>query len=51
LVPIGNAAFARRVLVNSSDLKETILPDGDHFILWNRYPVVREAIVDMLGKR
>lgn len=51
LVPIGNAAFARRVLVSSSDLKEMILPDGDHFILWNRYPVVRQAIVDMLGKR
>lgn len=48
LVPVGNAAFARRMLVNCPDLKEQILPDGDHFILWNRHGKIRETMLDML---
>ncbi len=48
LVPFGNVAFARRVLVNCSDYREITLPKGDHFILWSRKDVVRKAILDML---
>lgn len=50
LVPFGNVAFARRMLVNCSDYREITLPKGDHFILWSRQDVVRRAILDMLAR-
>jgi pimeloyl-ACP methyl ester carboxylesterase len=50
LVPAENAHFARRMLVNSAGLDIQILPDGDHFILWNRYERVRDAILDMVSR-
>ena len=49
LVPFGNVAFARRVLVNCLHYREITLPKGDHFILWTRPDVVRQAILDQLG--
>ena len=48
LVPIANVDFARRMLVNSSDLTFEILPEGGHFILWTREDIVRGAILDLL---
>ena len=50
LVPVANADFARRVLVNCPDLRVDILPDGDHFILWSRQELVRKAILELLSK-
>jgi len=49
LVPFGNVAFARRVLVNCLHYREITLPKGDHFILWTRPDVVRQAILDQLS--
>lgn len=51
LVPFGNVAFARRMLVNSGRYREIILPKGDHFILWSRQALIREAILDLLPAR
>jgi len=51
LVPVENAAFAQRMLVNCPDLKMDILPDGDHFILWSRHRKIRDAIKGLLGKK
>lgn len=51
LVPFGNVAFARQVLVNCPDLQEVTLKKGDHFILWSRQDVVRQAILTMLKKQ
>lgn len=50
LVPVANAGFARRVLTNCPELKVEILPDGNHFILWNQYEKIREAIIGMMEK-
>lgn len=50
LVPVGNADFARRMLANCPDLKVDILPDGNHFILWNQHEKIREAIIKMVEK-
>ena len=50
LVPVANADFARRQLVNSADLQVNILPEGNHFILWNHAAEVREAILSLAGK-
>lgn len=48
LVPASNAAFAQKMLVNCPDFKMTMLPKGDHFILWSREDVVRETILGLL---
>lgn len=50
LVPVGNADFARKMLAGNPDLRVRILPDGDHFILWNRHPIVRDALLEFLKK-
>lgn len=49
LVPFGNVAFARRVLVNCSKYQEITLPKGDHFIVWSRPELIRQAILDQLN--
>jgi len=49
LVPVGNVDFARRMLTGCSDLKVTIYPDGDHFIMWSKEEGVRGAILDLLS--
>lgn len=46
LVPVANTDFAQRVLTNVADLKMEILPDGDHFILWNRYEKIRQILIE-----
>jgi len=51
LVPFGNVAFAKRMLVNCWDYQEVTLPKGDHFILWSRQDVVREVILEMVKGR
>ena len=48
LVPFGNVAFAKRMLVNCPRYREVTLPQGDHFILWSREELVREAILEMV---
>lgn len=46
LVPAANAEFARRMLVNSPDVRMVMLPEGDHFILWSRPELVRQAMTE-----
>lgn len=48
LVPFANVAFAKRMLVNCPTYREVILEKGDHFILWSRQEMVRNAMVEML---
>ena len=47
LVPFANVAFAQKQLVNSVSVRTVDLEKGDHFILWSRRDVVREAILEM----
>ncbi len=49
LVPVANADFAKKMLVNCQDLKVEILPDGNHFILWSRQGKIKEAILETIG--
>lgn len=48
LVPAANAPFAKKMLVNCPDYQETMLPEGDHFILWSRPDIVRERILGLV---
>jgi pimeloyl-ACP methyl ester carboxylesterase len=47
LVSIGNVAFADKMLTHSSNRKETILPKGNHFILWSRMDVIKQALLEV----
>jgi pimeloyl-ACP methyl ester carboxylesterase len=50
LVPVANVDFGRQMLAHLPDLKVNILPDGDHFILWSRRPVIKEALLELAAK-
>lgn len=50
LVPVANADFAKKVLVNCADFVEEILPDGDHFILWSKREKITQTIEGLLKK-
>ena len=48
LVPPGNAYFAKEQLKNSSKVKLKMIEEGNHFILWNEQPFIRDVILEML---
>jgi len=47
LVPVANASFAQKMLVNSSKLQVEILQKGDHFFLWTEPHLVQKAILEL----
>ena len=47
LVPFANVTFARRMLAHSADYREVTMDKGDHFILWSRPDVVRNAVLGL----
>ncbi|MEO6036796.1 MAG: alpha/beta hydrolase [Saprospiraceae bacterium] len=47
LVPVANADFARRMLAGNPDVQVQILPQGNHFILWNHYRAVHDALLEL----
>jgi len=44
LVPVANADFAKRQLINSRNVQINTLASGNHFILWNHQDAVLTAI-------
>ncbi len=48
LVPYANVAFAQNKLVNAPKVEVKTFPSGNHFILWNRYGEVKNAIWEMI---
>lgn len=50
LVPKGNADFAKKMLVNSSEVDIQMVEKGNHFILWSETKMVKEAILDLIKK-
>lgn len=48
LVPKGNAEFAKKMLVNSEQVKLEMIPDGNHFILWSLRDKVVKEIIELL---
>jgi pimeloyl-ACP methyl ester carboxylesterase len=49
LVPPGNAAFAKRMLVNAK-LNVQMIPEMNHFIPWRRPDLIRDAVLEQLRK-
>jgi len=46
LVPLANATFLEGALVNAEEISLHELPETDHFFLWTRPGVVRQAIIE-----
>jgi pimeloyl-ACP methyl ester carboxylesterase len=49
LVPPGNAAFAKRMLINAP-VQVQMIPKMNHFIPWRRPDLIRAAVLEHLGK-
>jgi pimeloyl-ACP methyl ester carboxylesterase len=47
-VPVGNADYAKKMLVNAKSVQVKILKDAPHFIPWNPwYKFIKEILVDL----
>ena len=49
LVDPGNADFAKRMLVNSSDVNLIVIEDMNHFVPWSNPELIKEAIFNYLN--
>ncbi|HVZ58008.1 MAG TPA: alpha/beta hydrolase [Chitinophagaceae bacterium] len=47
MVPVGNAWYARRMLINASRVDVTILPEANHFIPWTHFEKIRQVLLDL----
>lgn len=50
LVPMGNAYFAEKMLVNSPKVTIDMVEEGNHFILWSEQERVTNAILVMMSR-
>lgn len=44
-VPVGNAAYAQKLLVNAASVDVIILKGANHFIPWNRYSDIKKVLL------
>jgi len=47
LVPIENADYTKRMLVNSKSVNTKIFPGGDHFMVWNKYDEIKSQLLKL----
>jgi pimeloyl-ACP methyl ester carboxylesterase len=45
MVPVGNAAYAKQMLVNAKKVETKILPGANHFIPWQHYGEIKEVLM------
>ena len=48
-VPPENVAYAKNLLVNASQTKEIMIPKGNHFIPWTKYPEIKQVFLQLYG--
>ena len=47
LVPLSNAAFSKKMLVNAKSVTVTIIPGANHFVSDNHYELVKETLMKL----
>lgn len=47
MVPVGNAAYAKQMLIHSSHVETKILPGASHFIPWDHYGDIKEVLMQL----
>ncbi len=50
LVHPRNAQYIRTHATNSPSVQVHLLPEGNHFIFWTRYELIRQAVVQLLER-
>lgn len=45
LVPVANAAYAKKMLINASSIAVTIFSGENHFIPWTRFKEIKEVLL------
>jgi pimeloyl-ACP methyl ester carboxylesterase len=46
-VPPGNVEYAKKLLVNSPRVDVLMIPDGNHFIPWTKYPEIKNILLGL----
>ena len=46
-VPVGNAAYAEKKLVNAASVKTRLIENVNHFIPWNQYDLIRSELLQL----
>ena len=46
-VPVGNAAYAEKNLVNAASVETTLIPGANHFIPWQHYDVIKKVLMGL----
>ena len=46
-VPVGNAMFAQKKLVNAASVKLTLIQGANHFIPWTKYDTVKQVLLQL----
>ena len=46
-VPVGNAAYAQKKLVNAASVETTLIPGANHFIPWQHYGVIKKVLMGL----
>jgi pimeloyl-ACP methyl ester carboxylesterase len=46
-VPPGNVSFGKKMLSNSNQIGELMLPKGNHFIPWTHFKEIREVLLHL----
>ena len=47
LVPVGNAAYAQKNLVNATSVKLTLIQGANHFIPWTKYDTIKQVLINL----
>lgn len=47
LVPVANAEYTKKLLVNSKNATTTIFSGGDHFMVWNKYSEIKKQLLEL----
>jgi pimeloyl-ACP methyl ester carboxylesterase len=46
-VPVANVDYAKKMLINSSKVTTTILPNANHFIVWTKYDEIKDILMKL----
>jgi pimeloyl-ACP methyl ester carboxylesterase len=46
-VPPGNVAYAKKLLVNTKNINELMIPGGNHFIPWTKFKEIKDILIGM----
>jgi pimeloyl-ACP methyl ester carboxylesterase len=46
-VPVGNAGFAEKKLINAASVETILIPEANHFIPWTKYEVIKKVLMGL----